>query len=51
MERGDAFIKDDMSRTNSKLDRMIGLMSARNEQADIQTRKLAGKFADSRIQG
>ena len=39
MAEGTGFIQGDMSQTNAKLDKLVGLMSARNEQAETQTRR------------
>jgi len=37
----------DMAQTNSKLDKLVGLMSMRNEQAEVQTRKLGRDMNNS----
>ena len=39
MADGTGFVQGDMSLTNAKLDKLVGLMSARNEQAETQTRR------------
>ena len=51
MSDGTGFVQGDMSQTNSKLDKLIEVGLMRSEQADVQTRKLAGKFADGMRQG
>ena len=41
MAEGTGFVQGDMSQTNAKLDKLVGLMSARNDQAEIHSKKNA----------